>query len=61
MLGEVFGTPQLEVGSHGNVLAAVAFLHGLAAEELARDELDSTDPYYPVIVAARARKRATWN
>jgi SAM-dependent methyltransferase len=61
MLGEVFGTPQLEVGSHGNVLAAVAFLHGLAAEELARDELDATDPYYPVIVAARARKRATWN
>jgi hypothetical protein len=43
------------------VLAAVAFLHGLAAEELARDELDATDPYYPVIVAARARKRATWN
>jgi glycosyltransferase involved in cell wall biosynthesis/SAM-dependent methyltransferase len=42
----------------GNVLAAVAFLHGLADHELDPSELDAQDPHYPVIVAARAVKEA---
>jgi SAM-dependent methyltransferase len=40
----------------GNVLAAIAFLHGLADHELDHSELDAHDPHYPVIVAARAIK-----
>jgi len=61
MLGDTFGAVMVEVSARGNVLAAVAFLHGLAAEELSADELDAVDPYYPVIVTARARKGGAWN
>jgi len=42
------------VESHGNVLAAVAFLHGLAAQELRVEELDHHDPDYQVLIAVRA-------
>jgi glycosyltransferase involved in cell wall biosynthesis len=52
-----FGEANFSVTSYGNVLAAVAFLHGLAERELSRNELDAHDPQYPVIVAARAVKR----
>ena len=41
---------------HGNVLAAVAFLEGLAAGELQADELAVRDPSYPVTIAIRAVK-----
>lgn len=44
------------VRSYGNVLAAVAYLHGIAKEELTREELDHHDREYQVIVAARAVK-----
>jgi SAM-dependent methyltransferase len=47
---------EIAVEAHGNVLAATAFLHGLAAEELEARELDVSDPDYEVIVAARVRK-----
>ena len=40
------------------MLAATAFLQGVAAEELEARELDAYDPRYPVIVTARAVKRA---
>lgn len=56
MLGEAFGEPRIEVGSCGNVLAATAFLHGLAVGELSADELEACDTDYPLIIAARARK-----
>jgi len=59
LLGEAFGATQVRVTAAGNVLAAVAFLHGLSAEEMATDELEANDPDYPVSVAARARKSAT--
>jgi len=55
-LREAFGKEDVTIGVHGNVLAATAFLQGLAAEELATDELDATDPDYPVIVTGWARK-----
>jgi hypothetical protein len=38
------------------VLAATCFLHGLAARELSRSELDFVDPDFEVIVSARAQK-----
>lgn len=56
LLAASFGEDRVEVECHGNVLAAVSFLHGLAAEELEPRELDHPDRDYPLIVAARARK-----
>ena len=46
----------LTVCAFGNVLAATAFLHGIAAEELEESELDFRDADYEVLVAARATK-----
>jgi hypothetical protein len=45
------------VSAYGNVLAAIAFLTGMAAEELSSEELDHLDEEYPVIVAVRAVRR----
>jgi hypothetical protein len=36
------------------VLAAVAFLYGLGAEELRDDELAANDPDYQLVVSLRA-------
>lgn len=55
-LGEVFGAANVAVQTTGNVLAATAFLQGLSTEELAAEELEATDPDYPVILTARAVK-----
>ena len=49
----------MTVQAHGNVLAAIAFLHGLAREELRQEELDTKDPDYEVLITARAVKPAT--
>jgi SAM-dependent methyltransferase len=47
---------RVSVSSYGNVLAAKAFLDGMAQEEVPRRLLDKRDERYPVIVAARAVK-----
>ncbi len=47
------------VEAHGNCLAAVAAMYGLAQEELNRDELEAHDPRYPVLITMRGRKPAT--
>jgi peptidoglycan/xylan/chitin deacetylase (PgdA/CDA1 family) len=54
LLGDVFAPDALELEVYGNVLAAAAFLYGLAAEELTREELDHVDPNYPLVIAASA-------
>ncbi len=46
----------VEVQGHGNCLAAIAAMHGLALEELHDHELLSTDVRYPVLVTIRGRK-----
>jgi SAM-dependent methyltransferase len=53
---EAFTEGSVEVGAYGNVLAAIAFLHGLAAQELTKEELEYRDPDYEVIVWVRAVK-----
>lgn len=53
----VFGDDAIDVRSYGNVLAASAFLYGLAAEELSGTELTSRDRRYPVVIAVRAARR----
>ena len=51
-----FAAEQVHVETHGNVLAATAFLHGLAVSELSNVELDVHDDDYQLIVAIRAVK-----
>ena len=48
--------PEVHVQTYGNVLAATAFLYGLATRELKPSELDHHDSDYPVIIGVRARK-----
>ena len=56
LFGERFGDANVEVTYAGNALAAVAFLEGLATDELREDELLVLDDAYPVCVAVRAVK-----
>jgi hypothetical protein len=53
---EVFGEKNIEVQVYGNSLSAIAFVKGLAHQELTSDELEVRDPDYPVTIAIRARK-----
>lgn len=53
---EVFPETNITVRAYGNVLAAMAFLHGLVSEELRREELDYVDPDYEVLITIRAVK-----
>jgi SAM-dependent methyltransferase len=53
---EAFGSSEVSVDTHGNVLSSIAFLAGLAREELGRRELDYEDEYFPLIVTVRATK-----
>lgn len=46
------------IASHGNCLASVAAMLGLAAEELTEAELDVHDPHYPVLVTLKVVKSA---
>jgi SAM-dependent methyltransferase len=55
LLEEHFPSQLVDVSSGGNVLAATAFLHGLALEELRNEELEQNDPEYPLIIMARAQ------
>lgn len=53
---EAFGPGNVTVRSYGNVLAAISFLEGLAAEDLRKNELDAVDRSYEVLIAVRAVK-----
>lgn len=53
---DIFPAANVRVGMYGNVLAAVAFLHGMTAGEMDREELDYTDPNYEVLITVRAIK-----
>ncbi|MDH3688531.1 MAG: class I SAM-dependent methyltransferase [Gammaproteobacteria bacterium] len=56
LLREVFPAENVDVKVYGNVLVAIAMLHGLAAEEFERKELDYSDPDFEVLIGVRARK-----
>lgn len=58
LFGDVFGGENIRVETFGNVLVACAFLRGLAAHELAPEELDYHDPDYQVLITVRAVKRS---
>ena len=57
LFGDVFGENNVDVATHGNVLTACAFLHGLATHELKKEELDHVDPDYQVLITIRAQKK----
>jgi SAM-dependent methyltransferase len=46
----------VSVEGHGNCLAAIAAMQGLALEELTEDELNVNDPRYPVLVTIKGRR-----
>jgi hypothetical protein len=56
VFGERFGTDTVQVRSYGNVLAAIAFVAGMAHQELSAAELSAQDEHFPVIIAIRAVK-----
>jgi SAM-dependent methyltransferase len=58
LFADVFGHDTVEVEAHGNVLAACAFLYGLAAEDLTDTQLAHRDADYELLTAVRAVKRA---
>lgn len=59
LVREVAPGAELSVKSYGNVLAASAFLYGLAAEDLEARELDVADEDFEVILGVIIRKPET--
>jgi glycosyltransferase involved in cell wall biosynthesis len=54
---EMFGK-NVQLKTYGNVMAATAFINGLAVEDLRSEELDRFDTDYEVSIAVRALKTA---
>jgi SAM-dependent methyltransferase len=53
---EVFPVENVTIEYYGNVLAATAFLQGLATQELTIAELDYRDPSYQMLITIRVVK-----
>ena len=53
---EFFPRENVSIQTYGNVLSAISFLQGLAAEDLKIKELETSDPDYELIIAVRAVK-----
>jgi hypothetical protein len=58
LLEEAFAPGAVTVRGHGNVLTQVAFLEGLAADDLTHAELEHDDERFPLVVCARAVRAA---
>lgn len=56
LFGDVFPASGVTVHRYGNVLAAAAFLYGLAAHELRDYELEVGDQDYEVLIGVKAEK-----
>lgn len=53
---EAFPPANIETQAYGNVLTAIAFLHGLAVEELTPEKFQYNDPDYQLLLTVRAIK-----
>ncbi len=53
---EAFSRERISLSTYGNVVAAVALLHGLASEDLHDEELRIHDPDYQVLIGVCATK-----
>lgn len=56
LFGELFSPANVKVLPGGNLKACLAFLYGLAADEVPQAELDHFDPRYPLVFCVRAVK-----
>lgn len=56
LFSRCFGRENVAVETRGNLLTSVAFLNGLAHEDLRASELECNDPSYPVLICVRAVK-----
>lgn len=56
VFAEFFPEANIQVESYGNVLVAIAYLQGLATEELQISELDHRDQPYELLITVRAVK-----
>ncbi|WP_199328148.1 class I SAM-dependent methyltransferase [Cylindrospermum sp. FACHB-282] len=56
LFAEFFPKENVQIQTHGNVLAAIAFLQGLSVQELSPKELDFGDRQYEVLITVRAMK-----
>jgi SAM-dependent methyltransferase len=56
LVADAFPGGSVEVETFGNVVSTIASLHGLAAAELRREELDHHDPEYQLSIGVRAVK-----
>src|SRR5690606_20900297 len=57
LFGDVFGSNRVTLQSHGNVLTGIAFLAGMAREELFGSDLEVDVTHFPLIVTFRAVKQ----
>jgi methyltransferase family protein len=57
LLARTCSNGRREVFGYGNLTSALAFLMGLAAEELSESELIHTDAHFPVAICARVEKQ----
>ena len=51
---EIFPEANIAIRAYGNVMAATAFINGLAVKDLSQNELDRNDPNYEVVIVVRA-------
>jgi SAM-dependent methyltransferase len=58
LFGDAFGGGRVAVVSHGNALTDIAFLAGLARQELPSARLHEYDEHFPLIATVRAEKAA---
>ena len=56
LFSESFGAENTMVRSYGNVLTCVAFLQGMACEELSKKQLAKNDAAFPLVICIRAVK-----
>jgi SAM-dependent methyltransferase len=54
LFGDVFGSDAISVETYGNVLSSIAYLVGMAYEELSNHELDVHDLRFTQLIAVRA-------
>jgi len=56
LFADRFGQHRITVRAYGNILTSIAFLTGMAAEELSEKERERDDPDFPLLVTIRAVK-----
>lgn len=57
LFGEIFGHDSIRVRSYGNMLTGIAFLAGIAHEELTERELAAHDKRFTMLISVSAMKR----